>query len=495
MVTKEVIDSYLPTIGIECHVQLKTKTKLFSGADNDERGKAPNTAVSPICFGLPGTLPVLNEKAVELAVRAGFAMEAGIADVISFDRKHYFYPDLPKGYQITQLGQPIVLKGQVVAPLGEGNSVTVRIHHAHLEEDAGKLTHPAGADYSLVDLNRAGTPLLEIVSEADMHSAAEAKAYVQELYLRMKYAGVTHGDLQHGNMRFDVNISVAKKGSDKLGTRAEIKNLNSFRAVERAVEYEIKRQVELLEKGEQVKQETRGWIEASQKTVTQRGKEDAMDYRYFPEPDIPPVTLTPDFKEKIKASMPKLPPQLRDELEEAGIDSKAAEVIMLRDALTGSEYVKLVDALRVQRASVQTYAVNFIVNRDIAYVDSLLKQGKDLGVLPSAEAFCEVYEMWRGGVVNSNNADALLFALRHKPQANPRALANELGYLQQNDGAALEEIVTKVLADPANHKAAEDIKSGELKAIGYLVGQVMKASQGKANPAQAQKIIRKLLGV
>lgn len=491
MVRQEILDTYEPTIGIECHVQFKTKTKLFAGVDNDERGKQPNEVTSPLCFGLPGTLPVLNEKAVELAVRAGLAMNAKINPVSSFDRKHYFYPDLPKGYQITQLDRPIVLAGKIDVPVG-GQMVPVRIHHAHLEEDAGKSTHPAGADYSLVDLNRAGTPLLEIVSEADMHSAAEAKAYAQELYLLMKYAGVTHGDLQHGNMRFDVNVSVAKKGAKAWGTRTETKNLNSFRAVERAVDYEIGRQIELLEKGGKVIQETRGWNEAKQKTVSQRSKEDAQDYRYFPEPDIPPIELVPDEIGQIAADMPKLPPALRAEIQSKGIDLKTAETLILRDALTGTSYVGVVLSQSTDEAA--KFAANFMANRDVSYVEALQKDGKDVGMLPGAAAFADVFAMRANGELSSNNADALLAALRHNPGAQPRQLADEMGYLQENDDAAIEAIISDVLNEPANQKATQDVKNGEHKAIGFLVGQAMKASKGKANPAKLSELIRKQLG-
>ncbi|MDX1765642.1 MAG: Asp-tRNA(Asn)/Glu-tRNA(Gln) amidotransferase subunit GatB, partial [Candidatus Saccharimonadales bacterium] len=247
MLTKETIDQYEPTIGVEIHVQLKTKTKLFSAVDNDARGKSPNSVVSPICFGLPGVLPVLNQEAVELAIRAGIALKAEVATFSKFDRKHYFYPDLPKGYQVTQFDQPTVGKGHVDVPLN-GDTFRVGITRAHLEEDAGKSIHPPGKNYSLVDLNRAGTPLLEIVSEPDIHSAEQARAFAQEVYYLMKFADVSNVDLYHGNMRFDVNISVAKKGSKELGIRSEVKNLNSFKAVERASEYEIKRQIQLLEK-------------------------------------------------------------------------------------------------------------------------------------------------------------------------------------------------------------------------------------------------------
>lgn len=492
MIPKEVFESYEPTIGIECHVQLNTKTKLFSGADNDDRDKAPNTAVSPICFGLPGTLPVLNESAVELAVRAGLALNAEIGKVSSFDRKHYFYPDLPKGYQITQLERPIVLAGHIDAPLGNA-TVKVRIHHAHLEEDAGKSTHPAGADYSLVDLNRAGTPLLEIVSEADMHSATEAKAYVQELYLLMKYAGVTHGDLSRGNMRFDVNISVAKKGAKEWGRRVEVKNLNSFRAVERAVEYETKRQIELIEKGESVKQETRGWLEATQKTISQRSKEDAMDYRYFPEPDVPPVELTDEYIKEVGGEMPKLPGVIRKKLYGYGVDTETADTLLWEDALSPSGYTRTVLALgKTVGADAARFAAKFLANRYIKFRDEHPEREHDV---PSVAYFTAVFDMFARHELSSNGVDKLLLTLDGNEGLDPREVAESEGLLQSNDSAALEATVSQVLAEPANHKAAEDVKAGQDKAIGYLVGQVMKASGGKANPAAVGDIIRKQLGV
>jgi len=288
MVSPEIRSKYTATIGIECHVQLKTATKLFAAIGNDAREAEPNTLVSPICFGLPGTPPVLNKEAVHLAMRAAFALGTEPQKFSYFERKHYFYPDLPMGYQISQLGQPIVVGGSVAVDV-DGTSKTVRINRVQMEADAGKSTHPTGKDYSLVDLNRAGTPLLEIVSEPDMHSAAEAKAYARELYLRMRYADVSDCNLYYGNMRFDVNVSVST--TDQFGTRTETKNINSFRAVEKTVEYEINRQIEVLEKGEHVVQETLGWDDAKQRTFTQRTKENAEDYRYMPEPDIPPIVL------------------------------------------------------------------------------------------------------------------------------------------------------------------------------------------------------------
>lgn len=483
MITKELLDKYEPTIGIECHVQLKTKTKLFSGADNDARDKSPNTTVSPICFGLPGTLPVLNREAVNLAIRAGVALNAEIAHISSFDRKHYFYPDLPKGYQITQLERPTVGKGEITVPLKDG-SFKVRITRAHIEEDAGKLTHPDGADYSLVDLNRAGTPLIEIVSEADMHSAEQAKAYVQELYLLMKSAGVTLGDLYHGNMRFDVNISVAPKGSTTLGTRAEVKNLNSFRSVERAAEYEYARQVELLEKGKKIAQETRGWHDAKQKTFSQRSKEEAMDYRYFPDADLPPIELTDERIAKIRAEVePTLPETLRAKLSEMGVRQADAETLLLSDALSNLGYIQTVMA--VDKADAK-FTVNFLVNRFVTSDDTA--QG-----LPTAAQFSAVSAMFRDGLLSSNNADMLLMELRGQADADAKTVAEAKGWIQETDTAAIEAVVDEVLADPASAKAVADIKAGNDRVIGFLVGQVMKKSQGKANPAIVSQLIKQRL--
>lgn len=297
---------YTPTIGIECHVQLCTKTKLFSEVDNDARGKEPNSCVSPVDYALPGMLPRLNGEAVRLCILAGRAMHCEINSYSRFDRKHYFYPDSPKGYQITQFYYPIIGAGYVELPSG----VRVRIEHAHLEGDAGKLTHYDG--YSLVDLNRVDTPLIEIVSQPDIHSAKDAHDYCKELWRLTCYAGVTYGDLYNGNMRFDVNVSLAPEGSDKLGTRTEVKNLNSFRSVERAAEYEITRQKKVLESGEKVKQQTLGWSDATGKTTPQRSKEVAADYRYMPEPDLPPLNLSSEFIAEESAKLPMMPTDYRE---------------------------------------------------------------------------------------------------------------------------------------------------------------------------------------
>ncbi len=484
-----VYDDYDMTIGIECHVQLATKTKLFSTADNDARDKEPNTCVTPIDFGLPGMLPVLNREAVNLAIKAGKALNAPIARVSRFDRKHYFYPDLPKGYQTTQMYQPIILAGYVDAPMDDGSIVRVRIHHAHMEEDAGKLTHFNG--YSLVDLNRAGTPLIEIVSEPDIHSAAAARAYATELYRLMTYAGVTHGDLYYGNMRFDVNISVAKKGSNVLGKRAEVKNLNSFRSVERAAEYECKRQIDLLERGERMIQETRGWNDDKQITTSQRSKEDAQDYRYMPDADIPPIVLTDEEIERIQAEVPMLPGEYREKWAELGLDKS-----VINSLLANQNYARVITEIQEKSGDNTAKRVAHW------FSSALIAEGSgseadetpvdNVGMYVSIDDLTALAEMTEKAEISSTNAKELFNELLGGAR-DPRALAEKQHMLQVSDEGAIGAIVDEVLADPASATSIADIRAGKDKAIGYLVGQVMKKSKGQANPGLAQKLIREKL--
>ena len=471
------------TIGIECHVQLATTTKLFSGADNDARDKDPNTAINPIDFGLPGMLPVLNKQAVHLAVKAGKALNATIAPISRFDRKHYFYPDLPKGYQISQMYQPIIIGGHVDAPLADGQSVRVRLHHAHIEEDAGKLTHHG--TYSLVDLNRAGTPLIEIVSEPDIHSAAEARAFAVELHKLMTYAGVTLGDLYHGNMRFDVNISIAEKGATELGTRAEVKNLNSFRSVERAAEYEFARQVAILEKGEKVVQETRGWDESTGKTSSQRSKEDAQDYRYMPDPDIPPIVLTTQEVEAIQAEVPHLPAYYREKWQSLALDKSVEEVL-----LATQSYAVLIDTIQDNAGDDAAKRVAHW------FASSVTQDSEETAVIASnfsPEGYIELAAMVAANELSSTAAKEVFQELLSSDKT-PREIAETKNLLQVSDEGAILTIVQEVLADAANAKSVEDIKAGQDKAIGFLVGQVMKKSAGKANPALAGQLLRKEIG-
>lgn len=477
-----LMDRYTVTVGIECHVQLATASKLFSAADNDARDKPPNSVVSPVDYALPGMLPVLNREAVMLAVKAAKALNARVLNVSRFDRKHYFYPDLPKGYQITQLHHPIMTGGFVDVPVENSTTIKVTIHHAHLEEDAGKLTHHGS--YSLVDLNRAGTPLIEIVSLPDMHSATEAKAYVTELYRLMTYAGVTHGDLYHGNMRFDVNISIAPVGSTALGTRTEVKNLNSFRSVERAVEYESRRQAELCDLGKTVIQETRGWDEAAGKTTTQRSKEEAQDYRYMPDPDIPPVVLTDSEIDTIQVDVPMLPPDYRKKWRSLGLGSSAVEAL-LAEVVFAAIVTSVQDRYGDARARrVAHWFLSAFPARD----------GRpDMNTIDREPAgYAELARMVDENEVSSTAAKEIFVEMLTSDKL-PSKIAEEKNLLQVSDEGTVAAIVDEVLGDPANAKALTDIKGGNENVIGFLVGQVMKKSAGKANPALAQKLIRKRL--
>ncbi len=467
---------YIPTIGIECHVQLSTKTKLFSEVDNDARGKEPNSCVSPVDYALPGMLPRLNGEAIKFAIRAGKAMNCEINRVSRFDRKHYFYPDSPKGYQITQFYQPIIGAGYIDLPSG----TRVRINHAHLEGDAGKLTH--FDSYSLVDLNRVDTPLIEIVSEPDIHSAKDAHDYCKTLWRLMYYAGVTNGDLYNGNMRFDINTSLAPEGSDKLGKRTEVKNLNSFKSVERAVEYEIKRQSKLLDAGEPVVQQTLGWNDATGETTGQRSKEEAKDYRYMPEPDIPPINLSEEFIAAELSKMPLLPADYQAKF--GGIIAGDTLEVLL-------DYPELMKKLGEIE---ETYA-KLISNLFASVLLAEEKSAEYLNDLPSATDLNVLAEMNEKKELSST-ATKEVFLRLFDPQMKDRGVKNiakELGLIQENDLGALEAIVDVVLSKPETAKAQADFRAGEEKVIGFLVGQVMKESHGKANPSAVQEILRKKL--
>lgn len=472
---------YIPFIGIECHVQLKTKTKLFSGVSNDARNAEPNTLVSHICFGLPGALPVLNEQAIDLAIKAGYALNVEAQHFSKFDRKHYFYPDLPKGYQITQFDEPIILGGYVQLP---NSDKKIMITRAHLEEDAGKSTHPAGKDYSLVDLNRAGTPLLEIVSEADMHNSNEAKAYAKELFLLMRYAGVSDGDLYHGNMRFDVNVSVTKDPSE-LGTRTETKNLNSFKSVERAVDFEINRQIELLEKGQTIVQETRGWDDSKQKTFSQRSKEEAHDYRYFPEPDLPPIELSKELLSSIKKSMPVMPGELREKLTKAGITEDTVETLV-SEVIAGNLIMDVIET-GADKSSIRKAANWLTVDIQALVAEGVLAWDT---LRLTSEHLLQLSKLIDESKINSSSAKIILGVLAQEG-GEAYEVAKERDLIQSLSDEELEEIVSQVLSD--NQQAAQDVKNGETKAIGFLVGQVMKNTKGKANPALVNKLIKKQL--
>jgi aspartyl-tRNA(Asn)/glutamyl-tRNA(Gln) amidotransferase subunit B len=501
MINPETRAKYKVTIGIECHVQLKTTTKLFSAVGNDAREASPNTLVSHIDFGLPGALPVLNKEALTLASQAAFALKSRPQPFSKFDRKHYFYPDLPMGYQITQWEEPIILGGQVDFEV-DGQNKTVGITRAHLEADAGKSVHPVGKDYSLVDLNRAGTPLLEIVSEPDMTSSAEAKAYVHELYLLMRYGNVSEANLYYGNMRFDVNVSVSQ--TDQLGTRTETKNVNSFKSVEKTVEYEVERQIELIEKGGAVQQQTRGWDDAKQKTILQRVKEDADDYRYMPDPDLPPILLDENFISVIERTMPVMPWTWRERLSGLGLDYSQVETLLEAEVEDKSVHYLPVIELLIDQPDTAKTAANWMINTEIP-----LRRDNDIASViiskDKAELYSNISDLVKKDKLSSTSAKALIEDLIKDDSRLSSAfggpsfsnkleeIAEQRGYIQLSNEGEIDNIVEKVIAD--NPKASEDVKQGETKAIGFLVGQVMKLSQGKANPKMAQNLIKKHLSI
>ncbi len=477
----ELRAKYEVVIGIECHVQLATKTKLFCGCNNDSRDAEPNTNVCEVCFGMPGALPVLNKRAVELALRLGTALNAKYPAKLhtKFDRKNYFYPDLPKGYQITQFDEPIVPNGWVEFPL-DGVMKRVGITRAHLEGDAGKLTHPDGKNFSLVDLNRAETPLLEIVSEPDMRSAAEAKAYAGELYNLVRYAGVSDASLYYGNMRFDVNVSVRLVGAKEFGTRSETKNLNSFKAIERSVEYEVKRQIVLVEHGDRVRQETRGWDESKQQTYSMRSKEDADEYRYFPEPDLPPLVITRSMVEA-QSKFDYLPTDVRATLEKAGVATREAEVLVSEPELAAIWH----NAYDLDPKQTR-FVFTWLTGPEIKLRESV---GAASHLTPAI--LNEVGEMVTAGTLSTTNARELLTQLRAQP-GDPAAVAKSAGLLQQSDEGELGKIVDAVIA--ANPQAAADYKAGNQRAFGALVGASMKATQGKGNPPVINQLLKDRLG-
>jgi aspartyl-tRNA(Asn)/glutamyl-tRNA(Gln) amidotransferase subunit B len=480
----ELRSQYEAVIGIECHVQLATKSKLFCGCDNDSRNAEPNTHICEVCMGMPGALPVLNKRAVDLALRLGLALGAEYPDNLhtKFDRKNYFYPDSPKGYQITQFDEPIVPNGVVAFPLN-GTVKKVGITRAHLEGDAGKLTHPDGRDYSLVDLNRAETPLLEIVSEPDLRSSAEAKAYAQELHNLARYSGASDANLYYGNMRFDVNVSVHKP-STEFGTRTETKNLNSFRHIEQAIEYEIRRQIAALENGERIRQETRGWNEAKGETYAMRSKEDADEYRYFPEPDLPPLIITKAMVTKQHESLGIMPNVLRNHLAVAGIAIGETEAL-----IADPEAAIFWDNSNILDSKVAKFSFNWLIGDRIKLAETT---GIDIATSQiTPEILTIVGQMVSDGKLSSSNAKVLLADLWSKPE-EPLQRASALGLLQESDIKQLGEVVDEVIAK--NPQAVADYKAGNERAFGALVGQAMKATQGKGNPPVINQLLKDRLG-
>ena len=472
--------SWEVVIGLETHAQLTTASKIFS-ATSTAFGAPPNSQASAVDLALPGTLPVLNRGAVERAIRFGLAVGGSVAPLSVFERKNYFYPDLPKGYQISQYAIPVVSGGTVAIVVG-GVEKTVRLTRAHLEEDAGKLLHDQFHGMSGVDLNRAGTPLLEIVSEPDMRSAAEAVAYAKALHSLVRWIGICDGNMQEGSFRCDANVSVRKPGAP-LGTRCEIKNLNSFRFLEKAIEFEVRRQVELIEEGGKVIQETRLFDPERGETRPMRSKEDAHDYRYFPDPDLLPLEITPQWVEDVRRSLGKLPSEVRREYEAQGVNSEVAAVLTESPANT---------RFMAATATATHAPVPLVANWVAIDVMSLANERNlELDQLPvTPQRLAKLLDRIADGTVSGKAAKQVLFALADAP-GDADEVIERLGLRQISDAGELEAAVEKVLA--AQPKLVEDYRAGREKAFNALVGQVMKATQGKANPAQVNEILKRRL--
>ncbi len=470
-------------IGLETHAQLSTASKIFSGAPT-AFGAAPNTQASAVDLAMPGTLPVLNRGAVAHAIRFGLAVGGAIAPLSVFERKNYFYPDLPKGYQISQYARPVVGGGSLAIVVGEEEKV-IRLTRAHLEEDAGKLLHEGFHGQSGVDLNRAGTPLLEIVTEPDMRSAAEAVAYARTLHSLVRWIGICDGNMQEGSFRCDANVSVRRPGAP-LGTRCEIKNLNSFRFLEKAIEYEVRRQVALIEDGGSVVQETRLFDPDKGETRPMRSKEDAHDYRYFPDPDLLPVEISPQWIEEVRRSMPALPAQLRAKLETAGIS--AYQAALLTESREKAQLYEETTAAATD-SELKRNAVHWI-NGEVSAL--LHERGADFGSgLVQPKALYQLLELVGNATVSTTVAKDVLRAVVDG-KGDPGTIIEQRGLRQISDSGAIEGAVDQVIA--AQPKLVEDYRAGKEKAFNALVGQVMKATQGKANPQEVNRILRAKLG-
>ena len=479
---EDLREKYEVVIGLEVHAQLKTNTKIFA-PDGCEFGNEQNTQISPITLGMPGVLPVLNRAVVDMGILTGLALNCEIAHKCKFDRKQYFYPDLPKGYQISQYDEPICGKGYLMV-----NGKKIGITRAHLEEDAGKLVHAgadglAGSSYSLVDLNRAGTPLLEIVSEPDMRSPQEAREYMEELRNIVRYVGVCDGNLEEGSMRCDANISIMPKGSNKFGTRAEIKNVNSFKALERALEYEIDRQIELVEDGEEVVQETRLWDDNAGVTRSMRGKEDAHDYRYFPEPDLMPLEISQEWIDRIKATMPELPEQKRQRYMDLGLSEYDASVIVAQ-----YELAMFFDEV-LKAGGNPKIAVNFLMGEVAAYLKEQKLSINETKLTP--ESLVELIGLIEKATISNNIGKQIIVEMMETGE-KASAIVEKKGLSQISDTGAIKEIAQKIIE--ANPSQVEAYKGGKDKLFGFFVGQVMKETKGRANPQSVNQILKELLG-
>jgi len=481
-IDKNKLNEWEPVIGLEIHVQLSTKSKLFSGASTNF-GADPNTQACNIDLGLPGVLPVLNREVLKMAVKFGLAVNASINSPTSFARKNYFYPDLPKGYQISQLDNPIVEGGSIDVSISNGESKTIGITRAHLEEDAGKSLHEDYEGMTGVDLNRAGTPLLEIVSEPDLRSANEAVSYLKKIHSIVRYLEISDGNMAEGSMRCDANVSVRKKGETTLGTRTEIKNVNSFRFVEKAINYEIKRQVDLLLKGEEITQDTILYDSIKDETRPMRSKEFANDYRYFPEPDLLPVILESNFIEEVKQNLPELLEEKKirfmNEFELSDYDAD----VLVADKGMASYYENVVQLTKEPKLS-----ANWVMGDLSAFLN---KENLDIvDTRVSHENLAKLIQRISDNTISGKIAKEI-FEIMWDDNNDPDAIIEERGLKQVTDSSEIESLVDKILEDNPNQLS--QFRSGKEKLFGFFVGQVMKASGGKANPSQVNEILKSKL--
>lgn len=472
---------YETVIGLEVHVELATKTKIFCGCST-EFGGAPNTHTCPVCTGMPGSLPVLNKQVVEYAMAVGLAANCKITQVCKFDRKNYFYPDNPQNYQISQLYLPICRDGAIEIETNAGKK-TVRIHEIHMEEDAGKLIHDEWEDCSLVDFNRSGVPLIEIVSEPDMRSADEVIAYLDKLRLIIQYLGASDCKLQEGSMRADVNLSVREMGAAELGTRTEMKNLNSFKAIRRAIEGERSRQIELIEEGKQVIQETRRWDDNKEYSYAMRSKEDAQDYRYFPEPDLVPIVISDEWLNKVKENQPELRDEKRERYKK---EFKIPDYDI--DIITSSKHMSDIFEAAIEICNKPKKVSNWLMVETMRLLKEKDMEPEDIKFSPNNLA--KLIELADSGTINSTVAKEV-FEVMFNENIDPDKYVEEKGLKTVNDEGALKETIEEVVRN--NAQSVEDYKNGKQKAIGFLVGQTMKAMQGKADPGMVNRILKELL--
>ena len=472
---------YETVIGLEVHVELATKTKIFCGCST-AFGGAPNTHTCPVCTGMPGSLPVLNKQVVEYAMAVGLATNCAITQNCKFDRKNYFYPDNPQNYQISQLYYPICRNGHVDIEV-DGVKKSIGIHEIHMEEDAGKLIHDEWEDCSLVDFNRSGVPLIEIVSEPDMRSAEEVIAYLEKLRMTIQYLGASDCKMQEGSMRADVNISVREVGAAEFGTRTEMKNLNSFKSIARAIEGERNRQIELIEDGKKVVQETRRWDDAKESSYAMRSKEDAQDYRYFPEPDLVPIVISDEWIARVKSQQPEFREEKKARYqEEFGLPEYDADII------TGTKHLADIFEEATRICGKPKKVSNWIMGETMRLLKEKEMDPEDITFAP--ENLAKIVNLADAGTIN-NTAAKEVFEAVFNDNVDPDVYVEEHKMKQVNDEGALREAIEKVIAE--DPQSVDDYHNGKEKAIGFLVGQTMKAMKGKANPAMVNQILKELL--